>query len=399
MLMMNLAAETEQHVAVSVTTVNNATMALQAKDPQLEQLGTSIATAGMPDISMMAEEENYPEPGSLQEELNQILDAFYECVNDEDIRAYQRHVEDIQGQRIAEQALIEPAMAPPFELEDQDGDIVSLHELLKRGPVVLTFYRGKWCPQCNATLVRYQKHLVPAMKPYGATLVAISPLMPDGTAFLASKRDLEFSICSDFDNALAKDYRLTFTVQPNTRPFIINCGDNLPDHNGVHSWDIPLPATYVISQDGHISWSFLDNDPGIRAEPEDIVRQVAKVCQNSAKEGGTGKGKESLESPKPRRKLFNRSFSATFGWKPKFMKKSNKWKTTEMDVETALAIATQMERGDMADDNSNSSRGSSRYSTKSDGALMRNKKKSPKEKGKRGRNQSAQEYFGQFFLT
>jgi hypothetical protein len=93
--------------------------------------------------SMLSEEENYPDPGSLQEELNEILEAFYECVSEADIRAYQEYVENIQGQKIAEQALMEPAMAPSFELKDQDRDIVNLHDLLKQGPVVLIFYRGE----------------------------------------------------------------------------------------------------------------------------------------------------------------------------------------------------------------------------------------------------------------
>ena len=104
-------------------------------------LGLPLIKA-MTATTMMDEEENYSDPGSLQEELNEILEAFYECSTEEDIRAYQRLVEDIQGQHIAEQALVEPAMAPSFELIDQDGDTVNLHNLLKQGPVVLTFYRG-----------------------------------------------------------------------------------------------------------------------------------------------------------------------------------------------------------------------------------------------------------------
>ena len=253
-------------------------------------------------VSMLAEEENYPEPATLQEELNSIVDAFYDAVPEKDIRAYQRYVEDIRGARIAEQALKEPAMAPTFELEDQEGDGVSLAALLKKGPVVLTFYRGKWCPHCNATLIRYSRDLVPALQQYNATLVAISPMLPDGTAFLATKRDLQFSVCSDWDCQLAKQFGITFTVEPHSRPFFTKWGDDLPEHNGVDSWDIPLPATYVIAPDGHISWSFLDYDPAVRGEVPDIVEQVAKVS-------------EVPTTPRKRRsrpKLYNRKTATTF---------------------------------------------------------------------------------------
>ena len=284
-------------------------------------------TSNNTNISMLEEEENYPEPETLQEELNEILEAFFELVPEEDIRAYQRYVEDIQGAKIAEQALQEPAVAPDFVLKDQDDETVHLAELLKKGPVILAFYRGKWCPHCNATLMRFQKQLVPLLQAQhpNASLVAISPMLPDGTLFLASKRDLNYQVCSDPQNAVADQFRIAFTISEHTRPFMTKWGEHLPTHNGssADEWKIPLPATYVIGQDGRIAWSFLDNDPGVRAECEDILDALtlAEMFHKAPDDEEEGKRKRS-SSRKSIRKSFNRKLGYVFLFSSKNTKKN-----------------------------------------------------------------------------
>lgn len=217
------------------------------------------------------EDDYYPKP--LQEELNEILEAFYALVSEDDIKAYQAYLETIEKQGIAEGAIHAKAKAPDFELVDQDGDMVKLQTLLEKGPVVLIFYRGKWCPHCNSTLLAMQR-MLPKIEEKGASLVAISPMLPDGTQVFATKRDLEFSVLSDFGNEVARKYRLTFTVPEEVRPSFESWGEDIPVHNGDCSWEIPLPATYVINQEGMIVWSFIDNDPGCRGEPDDIVAAI-----------------------------------------------------------------------------------------------------------------------------
>ena len=212
-------------------------------------------------------------PKSLQEELNEILEAFYSMISEEDIRMYQKHIETIQERSIAENAVKCPETAPDFCLEDQDGDTVCLSELCKRGPVVLLFYRGKWCPHCNAQLMRMQRH-IDDLKARGAQLVAISPMLPDGTQYLSTKKQLMFSICSDVGNIVAKQYRLSMTVLPEFRDLLYGFGETIPEHNGDETWEIPLPAVYVIDSCRRIAWDYIDNDPGVRAEPADIVAAI-----------------------------------------------------------------------------------------------------------------------------
>jgi peroxiredoxin len=221
--------------------------------------------------SAMDEDEFYPK--TFQEELNEIMEAFYAAVSEEDIRQYQRFIESISQQRIAEGAVHAGSRAPEFELEDQDGERVKLGDLCKKGSVVLIFYRGKWCPHCNATIAAMSR-AIDSIQSKGATLVAISPMLPDGTQYLASKRSLQFPVCSDVGNVVARKYKLTFEVIPDARASFLNWGEDVPSHNGDDSWEIPLPATYIVDTNGDVVWSFVDNDPSVRASPDEIVAAI-----------------------------------------------------------------------------------------------------------------------------
>jgi peroxiredoxin len=222
-------------------------------------------------VSAVEEDDFYPQ--TLQEELNEIIEALYATFGEDYIRTHQQLVEYISESRIADAAVQHPGRAPDFELTDQDGDNVCLSELLEKGPVVLVFYRGKWCPHCNATLMRLQRELE-KMEGKGASLVAISPMLPDGTQYLATKRSLMFPVCSDLGNKVARKFKITFEIPLEFRENHLDWGMDIPAANGYDTWEIPLPATYVIDQTGEIVWSYIDDDPVSRAEPEDIVAAI-----------------------------------------------------------------------------------------------------------------------------
>ena len=140
-------------------------------------------------------ERSTPQHQSLQEEMNEIIEAFFEMVGEDGLRKYQEDVESMCERRIAENALKVPQAAPDFELEDQDGERICLSELRERGAVVLQFYRGPWCPLCNAQIARMSRTGLKMIEERGATFVGISPMLPDGTRYLSTKRDLNFPIC------------------------------------------------------------------------------------------------------------------------------------------------------------------------------------------------------------
>ncbi|OXJ20079.1 peroxiredoxin-like family protein [Burkholderia sp. AU6039] len=172
---------------------------------------------------------------------------------------------------IAQKALKVGTRVPSFELPDADGRIVRLNDLLKDGPVVLTFYRGQWCPFCNLTLAALQREL-PRIQEAGATLIAISPQTPVATAATVKTVRTTFPVLSDVGNNMARAYGLVFSLSPEMRPIYHQLGANLPIVNGDASYELPLAATYVIGQDRLIAYAFVDSDYTKRMEPSEIVR-------------------------------------------------------------------------------------------------------------------------------
>lgn len=161
--------------------------------------------------------------------------------------------------------------APAFTLPDATGRSVTLGELLAIGPVVLTFYRGEWCPFCNLFL-RGLEAAVPRITELGGSLVAVSPQAPDHALSLTEKHDLTFSVLSDVDQAVIRDYKLQFTLSGDLEDLQVNVFHNDPaNQNADHSRSLPVPATFVIDRDGVVRAAFVSADWRYRPEPADIV--------------------------------------------------------------------------------------------------------------------------------
>jgi len=171
---------------------------------------------------------------------------------------------------IAAHALTVGAHAPDFALPDATGHTVRLSDLLERGPVVLTFYRGEWCPYCNLTLRAYQAAL-PAITELGATLVAVSPQTPDNSLTTVEKKELTFPVLSDTGNTVARQYGLVYSLSEGVRPVYTAIGSDLPTYNGDQSWELPMPGTFIIAPDGTARVAFVDADHTHRLEPVEIL--------------------------------------------------------------------------------------------------------------------------------
>jgi peroxiredoxin len=169
------------------------------------------------------------------------------------------------------------AQAPDFTLPDALGKPVTLSDLLKDGPVVVTFYRGEWCPYCNLQMRALQTAL-PEFQELGASLVAISPQAPDHSLSLTEKHALTFAVLSDADQAVIRAYHLQFTLQGDLEDLQVNEWHNDPrGHNADHTADLPVPATFVIDQDGIVRWAFVSADWRVRAEPADIAAALRSL--------------------------------------------------------------------------------------------------------------------------
>ena len=181
---------------------------------------------------------------------------------------------------ITDRALKAGAIAPDFVLPDVHGNKVRLSTLLAKGPVVLSFYRGGWCPYCNLEL-RALQQVLPQLQQLSASLVAISPQRPDESLSTAEKNALSFPVLSDLASSVASSFGITFDLAEELRPIYTEFNHPLPQKNGVDSWVLPIPATYVIDKQGKILLSFVDVDYRNRLEPSEVITalssgQVAK---------------------------------------------------------------------------------------------------------------------------
>jgi peroxiredoxin len=179
-------------------------------------------------------------------------------------------IDVVARDRLAENAIGVGDQAPMFVLRDGTGAEVDVEVLLKSGPVVLCFYRGGWCPYCNLELRSYQQHLG-RIRQLGATLVAISPELPDRTVTTAEANQLGYPVLSDAGNAVARQYRLTHTIDPEVVRYQLGNGNDVAAFNGSDQAEVPLPATYVIDTDAVVQFAFARADYTRRAEPEDVL--------------------------------------------------------------------------------------------------------------------------------
>ena len=170
----------------------------------------------------------------------------------------------------AEKVLKEGAQAPDFTLPDARGTAVTLSHLLIQGPVIMTFYRGQWCPYCHLALRAYQQAL-PHIQARRATLVAISPQTPDHSRALAEKLELTFALLSDMGNQVARQFGLVFTIDEAVRGAYKQVGADLPAFNGTDSWDLPMAGTFLVDQSGTVRLAFVDPDFTRRLDPSVVI--------------------------------------------------------------------------------------------------------------------------------
>ncbi len=207
---------------------------------------------------------------SLTRQLNAFRAGFLQRLSRRD-RTQLESSERIRDADVRTRRIPQPGeRVPDFTLPDQHGNLVRLSERLTHGPVVLLFVRGGWCPFCTLTLRAYQAAL-PAIHDAGADLLAITPERADSARIMAERDLLAFPTLSDQDNRIADAYGIVYDVEPGMRSFYLRLGHDLPRVNGTGNWRIPLPATFIIGQDGVVVLSHLDSQFHRRLEPAAAV--------------------------------------------------------------------------------------------------------------------------------
>lgn len=186
---------------------------------------------------------------------------------------HSRVVAELRQRNLAANILPVGAKAPEFQLQDHDGKLVRSADLLAKSRLVLCFIRGRWCPFCVGQM-EAMNLIVPQIEQAGATLAAISPQTVKQSYFMRDQHKLRFPLLSDAGNELARQFRLTYRVPTAQEALYRRAFVNLPFTNGDDSWELPIPATYILDRDGTILYASASEDYTDRPEPSDIVNSL-----------------------------------------------------------------------------------------------------------------------------
>ncbi|MEQ8396388.1 peroxiredoxin-like family protein [Thalassobaculum sp.] len=210
---------------------------------------------------------------SFQDELADIKQAVTEKRGAEMIATYERGIDALRATGIANRALAVGDAMPDFELPNARGHTIRSKDLVGRGPLIITFYRGGWCPYCNLELRAYQAQL-DRIRALGTSVVAISPEQPDQSLSTAERNELAFEVLSDHGNAVARRFGLAFRLSDELIETFRRNGNDLEQRNGDGSWELPIPGTVVIDRHSRVVLADVDPDYTKRQDPVDVLNVV-----------------------------------------------------------------------------------------------------------------------------
>jgi peroxiredoxin len=193
------------------------------------------------------------------------------------LETYEAGIRDVAETGILDKVIKVGARAPEFALPDAEGQIVALSELTATGPVVLAWYRGRWCPYCNTQLKAYEERL-PEFRALGATVVALSPQKAEQSARTAEAGGLEFALLSDAASKVAESYGLRYTLPERLRE-AFKGRLNLAEFNAENPDELPLAATIVVDRAGIVHAVWAEADYRNRAEPDDVLKVLRELSE------------------------------------------------------------------------------------------------------------------------
>jgi peroxiredoxin len=217
----------------------------------------------------------------LQDRLEEIKRELLQVLDPVDRAALEAEIERLRMLQLVEQSLRIGDVLPDFVLPDRNGRIVTSEELLERGPLVMTFFRGPWCPYCSLTLEALNEVRSPIERA-GGSMVAVAPLDPEQLDRLASERGLGLQLLSDPDAAYAQICGVRFEMTEGGTQLYARLaarfGLVISGQDAEAGWRLPIPATYVADRDGTVGYAFGDADWARRADPVDIVAAVERLA-------------------------------------------------------------------------------------------------------------------------
>jgi len=207
----------------------------------------------------------------INEKLRNQKKGFESVADPSVVRAFNEFQEELETSTKAKRYLKEGDLFPDFKLMNAVGKEVSLSDKLLNGPLVISFYRGTWCPYCNIELMGYEA-LLDDIKAAGGDFLAISPELPDLSMSLKERRNLSFEVLSDQDNQLAEQLGIVFEVGSEVLRLYNGFGIDLEQTQGNENNRLPIPATFVIDENRKIKLAYVDVDYTKRFEPSEVIK-------------------------------------------------------------------------------------------------------------------------------
>jgi len=210
---------------------------------------------------------------NLQDELDAVRDAVRQKAPPHVVPTIEATTQRLEDSGLTKRVLQPGQTMTDFELPDAAGKLVNSAELRQSGPLLILFYRGTWCPFCNLTVQAYQERLQEFLK-RGVTLVAISPQTPDNSLTLQQKHGLKFPLLSDSGNKVARQFGIVFQLDRALKRVQEQFGVDIAAYNGDDRFELPIPATFLISKDGKIVRSYVEVDYMKRLAPGTAIEWI-----------------------------------------------------------------------------------------------------------------------------
>jgi peroxiredoxin len=210
---------------------------------------------------------------ALQDQLDEITANTRHLVQAERLAVGERAIAELFATGIEDRILPVGAQAPAFALKDANSKMVRSEDMLSLGPLVIKFFRGRWCPYCMTELETW-RDLYGRLRERGALMVAIGPQTERQSDFMAGQHGLPFPVLFDPGNKVAEQFRLVYNVPDYHRKYYRSILVNIPFVNGDDTWRLPLPATYVIGKNGKVLFAEAHADFRVRPEPEEAMRAL-----------------------------------------------------------------------------------------------------------------------------
>ena len=217
---------------------------------------------------------------TLKEKLDALKAQSARKMPPEAAAVARRATEELVRSGIVDRAKKVGERAPGFELPDAKGELVRSRDLLAQGPLVLTFYRGNWCPYCTTELEALQEAL-DEIRTLGASLVAVSPQTEKRNESIERQASLGFPVLSDRGNRAAAEYGLVYAMPADLKAVYEGFGIRLPLYNGDDSWTLPIPARFVIGADGVIRYAAASPDYTVRPEPAETLAVLRTLADEA----------------------------------------------------------------------------------------------------------------------